>query len=145
MKQQQLIGDERAQMLLAAGLVLLMSLLSMSLYGVFVAGYDLPHTSDAEDVLDAAEEVQSMFEPLAENRTLTRIAAGMDNETAGLDAISSIEDDLQRHGSFRGMQFSLTGVSTSQVGTVLTVAATLTVASDASITLPLSAQFDLSS
>ena len=86
-----------------------------------------------------------MFEPLVENRTLTRIAAGMDNETAGLDAISSIEDDLQRHGSFRGMQFSLTGVSTSQVGTVLTVAATLTVASDASITLPLSAQFDLSS
>lgn len=145
MKQRQLGGDQRAQMLLAAGLVLLMSLLSMSLYGVKVAGYDLPQTSDAEDVLDAAEEVRSMFEPLVENRTLTRITAGLDNATAGLEAISSIEDDLQRHGSFRGMQFSLTSASTSQVGTVLTVTATLTVASDASMTLPLSAQFDLGS
>lgn len=145
MKQQPLGDDQRAQMLLAAGLVLLMSLLSMSLYGVKVAGYDLPQTNDAADVLDAAEEVQLMFDPLLENRTLVRITAGMSNDTAALDATSSIEDDLQRHGVFRGMQFSLTGVATSQAGTILTVTATLTVASDASITLPLSAQFDLGS
>ncbi len=52
MRQQKLHSDESGQMLLAAGLVLLMSLLSMSLYGVKVAGYDLPRTSDVTDVFD---------------------------------------------------------------------------------------------
>ena len=56
-----IISEQDAQMLLAAGMVLLMSLLSMSLYGVKVAGYDLPRTSDAADVLDAAEEVNLML------------------------------------------------------------------------------------
>ena len=145
MRESRGIDDEYAQMLLAAGLVLLMSLLSMSLYGVQVAGYDLPRTSDSEDVLDAAEEVVIMFEPLLENRTLDRIAAGMDGDAAAHDAISSIENDLQRHGLFRGMQFYLSGTIVEQVDDTMTVSTTLTVASVASISLNITSQFGIGS
>ena len=96
MKKKELFNDESAQMLLAAGLVLLMSLLSMSLYGVKVAGYDLPRTSDVNDVLDATEEVESMFLPILENRTQIRFDTGMNLNDATLDSLETIESYLER-------------------------------------------------
>ena len=142
MKKNKLIKNDSGQMLLAAGLVLLMSLLSMSLYGVKVAGYDLPRTSDVNDVLDATEEVDSMILPSLENRTQIRVDAGMNLNDAVLDSLDSIEYDLKSHGILRGMQFSLTNIEINIDGNNVTVFTTLNVVSDSTIELPLTLEFE---
>ena len=45
-----------AQMLLATGVVLLMSLLSMAIFGVKVAGLTLPHDAASDDVIVTSED-----------------------------------------------------------------------------------------
>ncbi|HJM44476.1 MAG TPA: hypothetical protein QF644_00825 [Candidatus Poseidoniaceae archaeon] len=142
MRKNELIKNDSGQMLLAAGLVLLMSLLSMSLYGVKVAGYDLPRTSDVNDVLDATEEVDSMILASLENRTQNRIDAGIELNDAVLDSLNSIEFDLKSHGILRGMQFSLTDTEINIDGNNVTVITILNVVSDSTIELPLSLEFE---
>ena len=119
MRNNDLIKNDSGQMLLAAGLVLLMSLLSMSLYGVKVAGYDLPRTSDVTDVLDTTEEVEKIFLPSLENRTQIRVDAGMDLDDAVLDSLDSIEYDLKSQGNIECLQpqnnFSIHSYDISQV------------------------------
>jgi hypothetical protein len=142
LRKNELIKNDSGQMLLAAGLVLLMSLLSMSLYGVKVAGYDLPRTSDVNDVLDATEEVDSMILASLENRTQNRIDAGIELNDAVLDSLNSIEFDLKSHGILRGMQFSLTDTEINIDGNNVTVITILNVVSDSTIELPLSLEFE---
>ena len=144
MKKKELFNDDSAQMLLAAGLVLLMSLLSMSLYGVKVAGYDLPRTSDVTDVLDATEEIESMFLPTLENRTQLRFDTGMNLTDATLDSLETIEYDLKNHGILRGMQFSFTETDIIVNGNNVTVNTILNVVSDSMIELPISANYMIS-
>jgi len=144
MKKKELFNDESAQMLLAAGLVLLMSLLSMSLYGVKVAGYDLPRTSDVNDVLDATEEVESMFLPILENRTQIRFDTGMNLNDATLDSLETIESDIKNHGILRGIQFSFSEKEIIVNENNVTVNILLNVVSDSIIELPLSASYTIS-
>ena len=144
MKKKELFNDESAQMLLAAGLVLLMSLLSMSLYGVKVAGYDLPRTSDVNDVLDATEEVESMFLPILENRTQIRFDTGMNLNDATLDSLETIESDIKNHGILRGIQFSFSEKEIIVNENNVTVNIILNVVSDSIIELPLSATYTIS-
>ncbi|MAK05250.1 MAG: hypothetical protein CMA03_05135 [Euryarchaeota archaeon] len=144
MRQQKLHSDESGQMLLAAGLVLLMSLLSMSLYGVKVAGYDLPRTSDVTDVFDAMEEVESLFLPSLENRTQVRFDAGMSLDAAALDSLETIEYDIKSHGVLRGMQFSFTETEVIVDENNVTVNTILNIVSDSTIELPLSVSYDVS-
>ena len=144
LKKKELFNDESAQMLLAAGLVLLMSLLSMSLYGVKVAGYDLPRTSDVNDVLDATEEVESMFLPILENRTQIRFDTGMNLNDATLDSLETIESDIKNHGILRGIQFSFSETEIIVYENNVIVNTTLNVVSDSMIELPLSASYTIS-
>ena len=144
LKKKELFNDESAQMLLAAGLVLLMSLLSMSLYGVKVAGYDLPRTSDVNDVLDATEEVESMFLPILENRTQIRFDTGMNLNDATLDSLETIESDIKNHGILRGIQFSFSEKEIIVNENNVTVNIILNVVSDSIIELPLSASYTIS-
>ena len=144
MRKQKLYSDESGQMLLAAGLVLLMSLLSMSLYGVKVAGYDLPRTSDVTDVFDAMEEVESLFLPALENRTQVRFDAGMNLDAAALDSLETIEYDVKSHGVLRGMQFSFTETEVIVDENNVTVNTILNIVSDSTIELPLSVSYDVS-
>ena len=58
MQRTSLTEGDRGQMLLATGVVLLMSLLSMAIFGVKVAGLTLPHDA-ASDV--GADERESTF------------------------------------------------------------------------------------
>jgi hypothetical protein len=143
MKNNDLIKNDSGQMLLAAGLVLLMSLLSMSLYGVKVAGYDLPRTSDVTDVLDTTEEVEMIFLPSLENRTQIRVDAGMDLNDAVLDSLDSIEYDLKSHGILRGMQISLTNSEIDVDENNVSVVTILNIVSDSTIELPLSIEFEV--
>ena len=48
---------DTAQMLLATGVVLLMSLLSMAIFGVKVAGLTLPHDTASDGVIITAQEL----------------------------------------------------------------------------------------
>ena len=48
---------QAGQMLLATGVVLLMSLLSMAICGVKVAGLTLPHDPASDDVIDTTDQV----------------------------------------------------------------------------------------
>ncbi|CAI8244087.1 MAG: Uncharacterised protein [Methanobacteriota archaeon] len=143
MRNNDLIKNDSGQMLLAAGLVLLMSLLSMSLYGVKVAGYDLPRTSDVTDVLDTTEEVEKIFLPSLENRTQIRVDAGMDLDDAVLDSLDSIEYDLKSHGILRGMQISLTDLEIEINDNNIAVMTILNIVSDSTIELPLSIEFEI--
>lgn len=143
MKINNLSKNNSGQMLLAAGLVLLMSLLSMSLYGVKVAGYDLPRTSDVSDVLDVTEEIDTLFLPSLENRTQMRVDAGVDLNDAVLDSLETIENDLKSHGVLRGMQFSLTDTEIDINSNNVTVNTILNVVSDSTIELPLTLEFEV--
>ena len=144
MRINELSKNDSGQMLLAAGLVLLMSLLSMSLYGVKVAGYDLPRTSDVSDVLDVTEEIDVMFLPTLENRTQIRFDAGINLNDAVLDSLDSIEYDIKSHGVLRGMQFSLTDTEINIDSNKVTVITILNVVSDSTIELPLTLEFVVS-
>ena len=137
MRKNELTTDSFGQMLLAAGLVLLMSLLSMSLYGVKVAGYDLPRTSDVSDVLYLTEEIDSMFGEALENRTKVRVETGMELNEAVSDSFNSLESDLKNHGGLRGIQISFSESEIFIDENNVTINTILNVVSDSTIELPM--------
>ena len=67
---------DAGQMLLATGVVLLMSLLSMAIFGVKVAGLTLPHDTASDGVIVTAQEVTDGLPELVEARTQLWIGAG---------------------------------------------------------------------
>ena len=72
---------QAGQMLLATGVVLLMSLLSMAIFGVKVAGLTLPHDPASDDVIDTTDQVLDSIQAL----TQARIELWMDG---GLEPVS---------------------------------------------------------
>ena len=65
----QTTNDDRAQMLLATGVVLLLSLLSMAVFSVKVAGLTSAHEANSDSVIETTKEVMLELPSLAENRT----------------------------------------------------------------------------
>lgn len=108
MQSTELERGEAAQMLLATGVVLLMSLLSMAIFGVKVAGLTLPHEPASDDVLVATEEVLNQLQPLTQARTELWLEGGMDDVDAVNLALSSVHDDLLHHGEIRGVEIKIT-------------------------------------
>jgi len=100
-------GDEFAQMLLATGIVLLMSLLSMAVFGVKVAGLTLPHEPSSDAVLDTTAEVVDILTHLVEERANVWVDAGVDADEAILLALDSTQNDLLHHGEIRGVEIKL--------------------------------------
>ena len=143
MRKSQLNKDTSGQMLLAAGLVLLMSLLSMSLYGVKVAGYDLPRTSDVSDVLYLTEEIDSFFGDALENRTKIRVDAGIELNEAVSDSFHSLELDLKNHGGLRGIQISFSQSEILINQNEVTINTVLNVVSDSTIEIPMTVIFEI--
>ncbi len=143
MRKSQFNKDTSGQMLLAAGLVLLMSLLSMSLYGVKVAGYDLPRTSDVSDVLYLTEEIDSFFGDALENRTKIRVDAGIELNEAVSDSFHSLESDLKNHGGLRGIQISFSQSEILINQNEVTINTVLNVVSDSTIELPMTVIFEV--
>ncbi len=60
--------DESAQMLLATGIVLLLALLSMAIYGVKVVGMGEPYDSSDDAVLQTATEIENVWETTIQYR-----------------------------------------------------------------------------
>lgn len=116
MHESKLSERDGAQMLLATGVVLLMSLLSMAVFGVKVAGLTIPHDAASDDVIVATEEVMESLQSLSQARTDMWVAGGLGgSEAAGL-AIETVHDDLLHHGELRGVEVKLTNISITESG-----------------------------
>lgn len=98
---------DAGQMLLATGVVLLMSLLSMAIFGVKVAGMTLPHDSASDSVIITTEEVVDNLPTLVESRIVIWVDGGMDRLEAAEVSLASAHDDLLHHGEIKGVEIKL--------------------------------------
>ena len=109
------VNDERAQMLLATGVVLLLSLLSMAVFSVKVAGLTSAHEPNADSVIETTKEVMDVLPSLTENRTEIWVTNGMDRIEATELAMSSVHDDLLHHGEIRGVEVKMLNITVVEV------------------------------
>ena len=113
------IGDDEqrdaAQMLLATGVVLLMSLLSMAIFGVKVAGMTIPYDSSSDAVIVTTHDVIDVMPGLTQQRTENWIDGGLDRIEACQYAVQSVHDDLLHHGEIRGVEIKLIGLTVTDI------------------------------
>ena len=107
--------SQGGQMLLATGVVLLMSLLSMAIFGVKVAGLTLPHDAASDDVIVTTEEVLDAIQPLTQERTTLWVDGGLDGLEAAELAFQTVHDDLLHHGELRGVEIKLTDMLVEEI------------------------------
>ena len=133
MKYSQQVGDDRGQMLLATGVVLLLSLLSMAVFSVKVAGLTSAHEPNADSVIETTKEVVEILPSLAENRTEIWISSGMERIDAAELAMSSIHDDLLHHGEIRGVEVKMQEIVVTVIdGTTMEISLDLGITDDSS-------------
>jgi len=103
------------QMLLATGVVLLMSLLSMAIFGVKVAGLTLPHEAASDDVIDTTDQVLETIQPLTQARMELWMDGGLEPLEAAELGFQTVHDDLLHHGELRGVEIKLTNMAVSEL------------------------------
>jgi hypothetical protein len=130
---------DTAQMLLATGVVLLMSLLSMAIFGVKVAGLTLPHDTASDGVIITAQEVSEGLPELVEARTQLWIDGGLEPLDAGQTAMDGVHNDMLHHGEVRGIEVKMIDIVVTEVNsTSLRITGELGVSDgDAMLTIPL--------
>ena len=130
---------DTAQMLLATGVVLLMSLLSMAIFGVKVAGLTLPHDTASDGVIITAQEVSEGLPELVEARTQLWIDGGLEPLDAGQTAMDGVHNDMLHHGEVRGVEVKMIDIEVTEVNsTSLRITGELGVSDgDAMLTIPL--------
>ena len=133
MKYSQQVSDDWGQMLLATGVVLLLSLLSMAVFSVKVAGLTSAHEPNADSVIETTKEVVEILPSLAENRTEIWISSGMERIDAAESAMSSIHDDLLHHGEIRGVEVKMQEIIVMVIdGTSMEISLDLGITDDSS-------------
>ena len=133
MRKAQHDSEERAQMLLATGVVLLLSLLSMAVFSVKVAGLTSAHEPNADTVIETTKEVVDSLPPLAENRTILWVTSGIERIDAAILAMDSVHDDLLHHGEIRGVEVKMLDIDIVVVNsTVIEISLELGVTDDSS-------------
>lgn len=130
---------DTAQMLLATGVVLLMSLLSMAIFGVKVAGLTLPHDTASDGVIITAQEVSEGLPELVEARTQLWIDGGLEPLDAGQTAMDGVHNDMLHHGEVRGIEVKMIDIQVTEASsTTLRISGELGVSDgDAMLTIPL--------
>ena len=106
---------QAGQMLLATGVVLLMSLLSMAIFGVKVAGLTLPHEAASDDVIDTTNQVLESIQPLTQARMDLWVDGGLEPMEAAELGFETVHDDLLHHGELRGVEIKLTNMVLTEV------------------------------
>lgn len=114
MRSTSLRDSQAGQMLLATGVVLLMSLLSMAIFGVKVAGLTLPHEPASDDVIDTTEQVLESIQPLTQARMDLWVEGGLEALEAAELGFETVHDDLLHHGELRGVEIKLTNMVLNQ-------------------------------
>ncbi|MGY8669544.1 MAG: hypothetical protein ACKVJ7_00665 [Candidatus Poseidoniales archaeon] len=117
--------DDRAQMLLATGVVLLMSLLSMAIYGVKLAGLTMAHDTVGTEVIDSSTQIVEYLPLLVEVRADEWYAGGMSELQSVESAMSSAHDDVLHHGEIRGVELKIRNITVEDVGGVIEVSCEL--------------------
>ena len=130
MKNTGISKDEFGQMLLATGIVLLMSLLSMAIFSVKLAGMSMPYEPNSTGVLDVADEVLDTIEPVTQARYDMWMEQGLDNEEAAQLALDSVNNDLLHHGELRGIEVKLINVEFNQTSNGISVNLNIGVSDD---------------
>ena len=130
---------DTAQMLLATGVVLLMSLLSMAIFGVKVAGLTLPHDTASDGVIITAQEVSEGLPELVEARTQLWIDGGLEPLDAGQTAMDGVHNDMLHHGEVRGIEVKMIDIQVTEASSMtLRITGELGVSDgDAILTIPL--------
>ena len=103
------------QMLLATGVVLLMSLLSMAIFGVKVAGLTLPHEAASDDVIDTPQQVLETIQPLTQARMELWMDGGLEPLEAAELGFETVHDDFLHHGELRGVEIKLTNMAVTEL------------------------------
>ena len=106
---------DAAQMLLATGVVLLMSLLSMAIFGFKVAGLTLPHDTASDGVIITAQEVTDGLPELSQARTQLWIDGGLEPLEAAQIAMDGIHNDMLHHGELRGIEVKMIDVAITEL------------------------------
>ena len=114
MRSTPLSDSQAGQMLLATGVVLLMSLLSMAIFGVKVAGLTLPHEPASDDVIETTEQVLESIQPLTQARMNLWMDGGLEPLEAAELGFDTVHDDLLHHGELRGVEIKLTNLVLNQ-------------------------------
>ncbi len=101
-------ADERGQMLLATGMVLLLSLMSMAIFSIKVAGMAMPHEPASDGALRTTAQVDEVLPGLVTARAEMWMDAGdIDEEEAVRLAMESAVHDMLHHGEVRGVEVKL--------------------------------------
>ena len=115
MRSTKLQESSAGQMLLATGVVLLMSLLSMAIFGVKVAGLTLPHEAASDDVIDTTQQVLETIQPLTQARMELWMGGGLEPLEAAELGFETVHDDLLHHGELRGVEIKLTNMAVTEL------------------------------
>ncbi|HIF04157.1 MAG TPA: hypothetical protein EYQ80_01715 [Candidatus Poseidoniales archaeon] len=118
-----LAQDDRGQMLLMTGLILMFALLTMSLNTIKTASLGEPYDAHEDAVLDAGAETLAVWQPLLENRSSELFAAGANETEAAQAAADSAAADLMHHGLVRGVEVVLSDITVSGTGSSRTITA----------------------
>ncbi|HJL59948.1 MAG TPA: hypothetical protein QF802_04900 [Candidatus Thalassarchaeaceae archaeon] len=114
-------SDDSGQMLLATGIVLMLSLLSMAWFGVSVAGLGDPYDPGTEEVIQVTETFSDVWQPLIENRSTDFVNDGNDWQESVDAATNSTASDLMRHGEHRGVEIIITEINVTNSSGTFTV------------------------
>ncbi len=113
--------DDNGQMLLATGVVLMMALLSMAIFGVKSAGLSMPYDDAGESTIDASSEVAIALPELAESRAKIWYEGGLSEYESVEKSMESLHQDVLHHGEIRGVELKLQNITISENSGVINV------------------------
>ena len=108
--------DDKAQMLLATGVVLMMSLLSMAIFAIKLAGMSVPHDVASDAVIQTSQDVEATLPDLVEARAEIWYENGVSALESVTQAMASSHEDLLHHGEISGIEVKLINITISDLG-----------------------------
>ena len=117
--------DDKGQMLLATGVVLMMSLLSMAIFGVKMAGISMPFDTAGDDTIRASGDITDNLPSLTESRAQIWYDSGLSEFESVEKSIESLHDDVLHHGELRGVELKLLSITVTESDGVISVSAEL--------------------
>lgn len=113
--------NDEGQMLLATGVVLMMSLLSMAIFGVKMAGISMPYDTAGDDTIQASGDIAESLPILTEARAEIWYASGLTELESVQKSIDSLHDDVLHHGEIRGVELKLLNITVTEDNGVISV------------------------
>ena len=117
--------DDEGQMLLATGVVLMMSLLSMAIFGVKMAGISMPYDTAGSDTIQASGDIADSLPALTEARAQVWYDSGLTELESVQKSIDSLHDDVLHHGEIRGVELKLLNITVTESEGVVSVSSEL--------------------